>query len=64
MEKKLSMDSLKEKKPHDSSKISLNQEWEISWWTQSLGVSRKELEEAVHKVGNSVEKVKEYLAKN
>ena len=58
------MDNLKEKKPRDSSKISLEEDWEITWWTQSFGVSRKELEEAIQKVGNSVEKVKEYLANN
>ncbi len=44
-------------------RISLKEDWEISWWTQSFGVSKEQLEEAVRKVGDNVEKVREYFSK-
>ena len=50
-------------KGQDSKVISLKEDWEISWWTQKLGVSMQQLQDAVNKVGNSVEKVKEFLTK-
>ena len=57
------MDNLKNKGPHDRSKISLSEDWEVKYWTETLAVSSKELQAAVKKVGNSVDKVKEYLSK-
>ncbi len=45
----------------DRSRISLDEEYEVRDWTQSLGVTKEELAAAVHAVGNSADKVKEYL---
>lgn len=45
----------------DRSRISLNEEYEVRHWSEQLGVSREELEEAVKSVGNSAEKVREHL---
>jgi len=45
--------------PHH--KISLNQEHEVRYWTEALGVSKDELMEAVRHVGHSADKVREYL---
>lgn len=57
------MDHLKSKGPQDRTRISLSEKWEINYWTQSFGISKEELEKAVAKVGNSVEKVRELLKK-
>jgi hypothetical protein len=45
----------------DRSRISLQQQHEVSYWTKRLGVSREQLEKAVGAVGNSVEAVERYL---
>ncbi|HWO22376.1 MAG TPA: DUF3606 domain-containing protein [Kofleriaceae bacterium] len=45
----------------DRNRISLEEEYEVRHWTESLGVSREELEEAVKSVGNSAEKVREHF---
>ena len=45
----------------DRSRIALNEEHEMRYWTKELGVSEQELQEAVKSVGNSAEKVREHL---
>src|SRR5262245_42217452 len=45
----------------DRSKINMEQEHEIRYWTQELGVSEAMLNAAVAKVGNSVEAVRREL---
>ena len=55
------MDNLIEKGPKDRTRISLSEDWEVKWWTKSLGVSVRQLKQVVEKVGNSAHKVKEYL---
>jgi len=45
----------------DRSKISMEQEHEIRYWTQELGVSEAALTAAVAKVGNSVDAVRREL---
>ena len=47
--------------PRDRSRISLGEEYEVRYWTNELGVSREELEQAVKSVGNSAQKVREHL---
>jgi uncharacterized protein DUF3606 len=41
--------------------ISLEQGWEVDYWTRTFGVSRGRLAEAVTAVGYSAEKVSTYL---
>lgn len=48
---------------NDRKLISLSEAYEVRDWTKSLGCSEKELRDAVSKVGNSAEKVREYLKK-
>lgn len=48
---------------NDRKLISLSEDYEVRDWTKSLGCSEKELRDAVSKVGNSAEKVREYLKK-
>lgn len=45
----------------DRDRISLSEEYEVRDWTESLGVSEQRLREAVAAVGNSADKVREYL---
>lgn len=47
---------------HDRNFISLSERYEVRDWTNSLGVTEAELREAVAAVGNSADKVREYLA--
>jgi len=49
--------------PADRSKISLSDEYEVRYWTNALGVDKQELTAAVQAVGNSSERVKQYLKK-
>ena len=55
------MDDLHNRAPQDGKFISLSEDWEVKWWTKSLGVSAQQLAEVVAEAGNSAEKVKEYL---
>lgn len=45
----------------DRTRINLSEDYEVRDWTKSLGVSEDELREAVDAVGNSADKVREYL---
>ncbi|MBO9647339.1 MAG: DUF3606 domain-containing protein [Variovorax sp.] len=47
----------------DRKLISLDEPHEIRSWTESLDVTEEELRAAVAAVGNSAEKVREYLRK-
>jgi hypothetical protein len=47
----------------DRKLIDLNEPHEVRSWTESLGVDVKTLKAAVAAVGNSAEKVREYLKK-
>lgn len=45
----------------DRSRISFDEEYEVRYWTEALGVSRDELEEAVKSVGHSADAVRGHL---
>ena len=47
--------------PADRSRISLGEEHEVRYWTNELGVTREELEQAVKSAGNSAQKVRDHL---
>jgi hypothetical protein len=47
----------------DRQLVSLNEDYEIRDWTKSFGCTEDELRAAVKAVGNSAEKVREYLSK-
>ena len=48
----------------DRDRIDLNDPDEVRNWTQSLGVSREELQRAVEAVGNTAGKVYDYLGRS
>ena len=56
-------DDKTKKGPADSSRINLNEDYEVSYWTSTLGVSKEKLMEAVKKAGNSAKAVREHLGK-
>ena len=48
----------------DRKLISLGEPHEVRSWTESLGVTEQQLKAAVAAVGNSADKVREYLRKS
>ena len=50
--------------PQDRSRINPEQKHELQYWTNKFGVSEDKLREATKEVGNSAEKVEEYLKQN
>ena len=48
----------------DRKLISLQEDYEVRDWAMSLGCTEDELRAAVKAVGNSADKVREYLRKN
>lgn len=56
-------DDLKNRGPQDRLRINVHEEHEVRYWTQELGVTREDLERAVHAVGVMVAAVRTYLNK-
>ena len=52
--------SLKTARP-DRSKISMQNEVEVKYWTRHLGITRKRVQSIVEKVGNSAASVRKEL---
>jgi len=52
------------RRPQDSSRIALGEDYEVRYWTEKFGVSRDELAEAVKAVGNSADAVASHLGKS
>jgi len=47
--------------PQDSSRVALDEDYEVAYWSKKFGVSRDKLAEAVKAVGNGADAVEEYL---
>lgn len=47
----------------DRNRINVNEDYELQYWTQALGVSADELRAAVKAVGPSAAAVREHLGK-
>ena len=54
-------DNPNERGAQDRSRINPEQKHEVQYWTNKFGVSEEKLREATRAVGNSAEKVEEYL---
>jgi hypothetical protein len=54
-------DDLKETGRQDDARINVDQDHELSYWSEKLGVSRDQLCEAVAKVGPMVKNVQQHL---
>ena len=57
------MDNLQIKEPLDGSRINLREPYEVSYWCKKFNCTVAKLQEAVHAVGVSTARVKEYLGK-
>jgi hypothetical protein len=56
-------DDLTNRGPADRSRVNMHEDYEVRYWTKSLGVSKDELQRLVDKHGNSAAKIKEALGK-
>ena len=56
-------DDLNKRGQQDRSRINVHEDHEVRYWTEALGVSRDQLEKAVHAVGPSATAVREHLAR-
>ena len=56
-------DDMTKKVSPDRSKITMQDELEVKYWTKHLDVSREELQRVVDKVGNSAATVRKELGK-
>lgn len=56
-------DNLNNRGPQDRSRISLSEKWEVQYWTKELNVTEEQLQQAVKQAGNSVNAVRQHLAK-
>lgn len=48
--------------PQDSSRVAMDEDYEVAYWTNKFGVSREVLQRAVDKVGNSADAIEEHLS--
>ena len=56
-------DDLKNRGPADGARINIHEDHEVRYWTQELGVSREQLEQAVKAVGVMAADVRKHLGK-
>jgi len=47
--------------PQDSSRVNINEDYEVRYWTSRFNVSAERLREAVKEVGPSVRAIDDYL---
>jgi hypothetical protein len=57
------MDNTKKTGSPDSKTINLSEDYEVAYWTKELGVSKKQLTDAIAAVGKSAEAVRKHLNK-
>jgi len=56
-------DNLNERDPRDRTRINVNEDWEVRYWSQELGVSEDRLRELVKQHGVSADAVRRALGK-
>jgi hypothetical protein len=56
-------DDLSKRGGQDRSRINLSEDYEVQYWTKTLGISPERLEELVREHGNSVEKIRAALGR-
>ena len=57
-------DDKTKKGPRDASRVNVNEDYEVRYWTQTLGCTESQLRAAVKAVGVMVADVRAWLAKN
>jgi hypothetical protein len=56
-------DDLTDRGPRDRTRVDVNQDWELRYWTRKFGCTATELRDAVRAVGNVAHSVEAYLKK-
>jgi hypothetical protein len=56
-------DNLKDRGPQDRTRINLNEDWELRYWTKELGISEQRLRELVKQHGVSADSIRRVLGK-
>jgi len=51
------------RQPQDGSRVNVNEDYEVQYWTKKFDCSKEELVRAVNAVGVSAEKVEQFLSK-
>lgn len=54
-------DDPKQRGPQDRSRVNVEQDYELKYWSEKFGVSSDKLREAVRKVGPSADAVERHL---
>ena len=54
-------DDKKNRGPADRARINVNEDYEVKYWTEALGVTEKQLQDAVKKVGVMAADVRKHL---
>jgi hypothetical protein len=57
-------DDTKERGPRDATRISLEEDYEVRYWTDKWGISREQLADAVKAVGHSAAAVARHLGRS
>jgi uncharacterized protein DUF3606 len=58
------MDDKNNRGTADRSRIDVNEDYEVRYWTETLGVSAERLREVVARVGTSADAVRQAVGKN
>ncbi|MDA8442850.1 MAG: DUF3606 domain-containing protein [Peptococcaceae bacterium] len=56
-------EDLPKKRPDDTSKVNIHDQFEVRWWCHELGCTESELKSAVYAVGTSADEVRKHLNK-
>lgn len=54
-------DDKNQRAPQDASRVAMGEDYEVRYWSERFGVSPDRLQQAVEAVGNSADRVEEYL---
>jgi hypothetical protein len=57
-------DDTTERRPQDASRISLEEDYEVRYWTNKWNITREELADAVHRVGHGAAAVARHLGRS
>jgi len=57
-------DDTAERRPQDASRIALEEDYEVRYWTKKWGITREELADAVARAGNSAAAVARHLGRS
>ena len=55
------VDDPKIRGPQDRSRVNIEQDYEVQYWTQEFGVTEEQLRAAVRRMGPSADKLREHL---